>query len=254
MGRARRHVEWLAGKALSRRAEFRSEFVDLDRGIRVGNLEPEERITRILKARLSERHGCGMICDRWGRGVHWQWICWVPEPNKRAKPTSSCHNFASGKFFVAVDREERTFQAGVQIERAPKRPDPGDADGFPVRVERDWDWNVFLRALRGEELPRLLSRLVREGFLIRVGAFESLREFRRGDWDLAGCRRAAGRFSPREWGGFQLFWPMGEEEVKATPGPEIIDAVLAVFDEVAPVLDLCMYSRCLKVGKGAPSP
>ncbi len=52
------------------------------------------------------------------------------------------------------------------------------------------------------------------------------------------------RFSATEWGGFQLFWPMPEKEVKATPGPDIIDAVMAVFDEVTPVMNLCMYVPC----------
>jgi hypothetical protein len=53
-------------------------------------------------------------------------------------------------------------------------------------------------------------------------------------------------FSLTEWGGFQLFWPMSEKEVLATAGDEIVDAVLAVFDELAPAMNLCMYSPCLK--------
>jgi hypothetical protein len=53
---------------------------------------------------------------------------------------------------------------------------------------------------------------------------------------------------PRQWGGFQLFWPMREREVKDTPGPEILDAVAAVFDAVVPAMRLCMYAPCLREG------
>ena len=242
MGRARDHTDSLAGKIFRRGGEFQSEYLDFDRGVRVGHLEPEERITQIIKAQLSRRHETRMICDRWGRGVYWQWICWVPEPNKKAKPLSSQQNFASAKFFVAIDREERIFQSGMQVERAPKRP---AEDDWPIRLEKDWDWHVLLRALRSEALPRILRRLLREGFRIRVGPFERLMEYDRKTWDLEDCLRKARSFSPVNWGGFQLFWPMSAEEVKATPGPDIIEAILAVFDEVTRAMNLCMYSPCL---------
>src|SRR4029453_11093647 len=35
------------------------------------------------------------------------------------------------------------------------------------------------------------------------------------------------------------------QEVQATPGPELIEAILAVFAEVTPVMNLCMYAPCL---------
>jgi hypothetical protein len=38
---------------------------------------------------------------------------------------------------------------------------------------------------------------------------------------------------------------MSEQEVQATPGPELIEAILAVFAEVTPVMNLCMYAPCL---------
>lgn len=250
MGTSKIHAQRLASGILSRRGGFRSEFLDFDRGIRVGHLEPSERITQLLKARLAERHGCRMLCDRWGRGVYWQWICWVPEPNRRAKPSSSGHNFASAKFFVAIDREGRTFQSGLQIERAPVRP---PEDDWGIRVEKDWDWHVFRRALRGERLPRLIASLLREGFRVRVGPFESLTEFDRRAWDPAACLRRT-RFSPPEWGGFQLFWPMSEREVRDSAGEDIVDAVEAVFEAVAPAMQLCMFAPCLRLGEGGAAP
>jgi hypothetical protein len=244
MGRARRHAAWLATKVSASRGRFQSEFIDFERGIRVGHLEPDERITQILKRRLTERHGVDMICDRWGRGVYWQWICWVPEPNRRAKPISSAYNFASSKFFVSVDRDERRFQAGLQIERAPKR---ASSEGADLLLEPDWDWNVLLRALRPEgTLPRRLGGLLREGFRIRVGAFDSLLEYTRTTWDAAACRRRAATFAPTSWGGFQLFWPIPEREVRSTTGSDLIDAVLAVFEELIPVANACMVAPCLR--------
>ena len=129
----------------------------------------------------------------------------------------------------------------MQVERAPKRP---DAQG-PLTVETDWDWHVLLKALSEDTLPHHLSRLLREGFRIRVGAFASRTEYAHYNWDLNACRRKAQRFSATAWGGFQLFWPMPEQEVQATHGPELVEAIMAVFAEVTPVMNLCMYAPCL---------
>lgn len=243
MGRAKDQLQRVTGNIFARRAAFHSEYLDFDRGIRVGHLDAEERITQIIKKRLAERHGARMICDRWGRGVYWQWICWVPEPNRRAKPSSSACNFSSAKFFVSIDREERVFQSGMQVERAPRR---AAEDEEALTLEKDWDWHVLLRALRAEELPRRLRRLLRDGFRIRVGSFDSLVEYDHRRWDLDACRRKAQRFAPSAWGGFQLFWPMSEREVGGTAGPDMIDAIIAMFDEVTPAMNLCMYEPCLR--------
>jgi hypothetical protein len=224
---------------------FQSSFIDFRRGIRVGRLDRWERITQILKALLVSRHGVEMVCDRWGRGVYWQWICWVPKPNRDAKPVSSAYNFSSVKFFVAVDREDLVFQSGMQIERAPIKP---GKDDWGVKVQRDWDWHVMLKALGQDALPRAIRRLLREGFRVRVGPFSELREYSAKTWDAAACRRIAQRFAAHEWGGLQLFWPMPASEVESASGADIIQAVTAVFDEVAPAMNLCMYAPCLKSG------
>jgi hypothetical protein len=47
---------------------FRPEFLDCPRGIRVGNLEDHERITRILKLALEARYQQPFVTERWGRG------------------------------------------------------------------------------------------------------------------------------------------------------------------------------------------
>ncbi len=242
MGSIRDEDHAFASQLVDRQGTFRSEYLDFERGIRVGRLEVEERLTQILKHRLTERYGVRMICDRWGRGVYWQWLCWVPEPNKKAKPLSAGHNFGSTKFYVTIDREHRVFHSGMQVERAPKHP----AEKWPLTVEHDWDWHVLLKALSKDALPRHLSRLLSEGFRIRVGAFASRTEYTQNTWDLNACRRKAQRFSAKAWGGFQLFWPMPEREVQATSGPELVNAIMAVFAEVTPVMNLCMYAPCLQ--------
>ena len=50
------------------RPAFRREFLDFERGIRMGGLEPNERITQIGKAHLVARHGQLFIIDKWGGG------------------------------------------------------------------------------------------------------------------------------------------------------------------------------------------
>jgi hypothetical protein len=231
----------VVSQRVDRQGTFRSEYLDFERGIRVGHLAVEARLTQILKRRLTDRYGVRMLCDRWGRGVYWQWLCWVPEPNKRAKPLSAGHNFGSTKFYATIDRVQRVFHAGMSVERAPQPP---PAPWVPT-VEKDWDWHVLLGALHEAALPRHLSPLLGEGFRIRVGAYASPTEYDQHTWDLSACRRQAQRFSATEWGGFQLFWPMPEHEVRATSGPDLVEAIMAVFAAVAPVMNLCMYAPCL---------
>jgi len=226
-------------------SSFRPEFLDFERGIRMGHLEPEERITQILKAALAERHGIRFICDRWGRGVHWQWICWVPEPARKAKPISSGVNFGCAKYYIMVDREERVFQSGMQIERAALRAGRGSGD---IVLADDWDWHSLLRRLRpSDAFARDLRRRLADGFVARAGAFESLQTFRgRRFPGVAAVARACRSIPADEWGGFQLFYPMPEEEVRATPGPEIVEAILAVFDALAPMMNRVLQVPCLR--------
>src|SRR5512136_551040 len=99
----------LGRRAASEPPAFRPEWIDFDRGIRVGNLEPHQRITQILKLGLESRHGASFVIDRWGRGAFWQWICWLPRANREAKPLSHDVNFGCAKLFIAVDQQERVF-------------------------------------------------------------------------------------------------------------------------------------------------
>ncbi len=217
---------------------FRPEWIDFERGIRVGNLEPHERITQILKHRLEETYTTAFVTDRWGRGVYWQWICWVPKENRQAKPVSSSVNFGSAKLFISLDKEGRRFQFGMTVERGVQRGRPS----FPgILLKPDWDWHRLMKqCVKGSPLDRELARLVRrEGFTASLGgagASFTASTFR----SAAQLRAAAARAPAGEWAGFSLFYPMPESEVRSASGYEIVQAVLGAFTEVVPAMNMCM--------------
>jgi hypothetical protein len=68
-------AEWCTLRSLVR---FRPESFDFDRGLRVGNLEDHEQVTRILKVALEARYGQPFVTERWGREVCWRWIGLFP--------------------------------------------------------------------------------------------------------------------------------------------------------------------------------
>jgi hypothetical protein len=223
-------------------AAFRGEWIDFEHGIRVGNLEPHERITQIFKYHLETRYRQRFTCDRWGRGVFWQWICWVPRSNRDAKPVSHDVNWSCAKFFISVDQQERVFKAGAQVERGPAE----GPEEFPgCRLKPDWDWHRFAAGLRaGSALERELTRLIRrEGFVARIGDWEWMAGFDAKSFrSVTQLRAALRRVGPRDWAGFQLYYPFPEEEVRSMAGHELVEAVAAVFAEVAPAMNAWLQS------------
>jgi hypothetical protein len=101
---------------------FRPDLLDFKRGIHVGNLEENERITRILKLALEARYGQPFVTERWGRGVYWRWIGFLARANREAKPISSKVSFGCAKYFISLDPEESTFKCGMQVERGYLKP------------------------------------------------------------------------------------------------------------------------------------
>ncbi|MBI5395834.1 MAG: hypothetical protein HZA91_11100 [Verrucomicrobia bacterium] len=221
-------------------AAFRGEWIDFERGLRVGNLEPHERITQIFKYHLESRYRQPFTCDRWGRGVFWQWICWVPRKNRDAKPVSHDVNWSCAKFFISVDQEERVFKAGAQVERGPAE----GPEEFPGCVLKpDWDWHRFAAGLRaGSALERELARLIRrDDFVARIGDWERMESFNAKNFRSAAQLRAAlRRVGPRDWVGFQLYYPFPEKEVRSMTGHELVQAVAAVFGETTPAMNTWM--------------
>jgi hypothetical protein len=219
---------------------FRGEWIDFERGLRVGNIEPHERITQILKFHLEQRYRTSFVTDRWGRGVYWQWICWLSRANREAKPTSNKVNFGCAKFFIMADTEKKIFKSGLQIERGyAQGPEP-----YPgCLLKADWDWHRFIKqCTSGTELDNELHRLLkREGFVVEVGDFENNTVFNARNFNSASqIREAAKKYPKRAWAGFQLYYPMPEREVRASTGYELVKAICDVFAEVTPVMNCCM--------------
>lgn len=216
---------------------FRPEYLDFRRGIRVGNLEENARITRILKLELEFLYGEAFVTERWGRGVFWRWIGFLPRSNRTAKPISPHVSFGCSKLFLEVDTESQLFSCGLQIERGRLKRGPG---GSKFVLQPDWDWHRLMKALRpGHAMERELKRLVgREGFRIHAGSWEQPQA---PGWRGVSALRKTLRAAPGdEWAGFQLYYPMTEAEVNATTGLDLVDAMMAVFREVTPFMNLCM--------------
>lgn len=219
---------------------FRPEWIDFEHGLRVGNLEPHERITQILKHHLEQTYGTGFVTDRWGRGVYWQWICWLPRANREAKPISNGVNFGCAKLFITTDREPDVFKSGLQIERGyAQGPEP-----YPgCLLQEDWDWHRLVKqCAAGTVLDRELQRLLkREGFVAEVGDWEANAVFNAGNFKSARqIREALIPYPAREWVGFQLYYPMPASEVRDCTGYELIQAICGVFAEVIPAMNACM--------------
>jgi len=241
----------LAVPPLPVRPAFRREFLDFERGIRMGNLEPNERITQIIKHDLVGRHGRDFIIDKWGRGRFWQWICWVVRADRDAKPISSGYNFSCAKFYISLERDERHLAAGLQIERAALRTGRKRGAADEVYAEKDWDFYRLVKGLRkGTPLEKELRRLVTvEGFAAGIGGtFEGYKAFRGKRWGgVEAVRRAAAAVPDDAWGWFQLYYPIPEKELNAMDGSEIVATILAIFDEVTPTMNLVMAEPFLTV-------
>jgi hypothetical protein len=222
---------------------FRAEFLDFQRGIRVGNLEDNERITRILKLALESRYGQPFVTERWGRGVYWQWIGYLPRANRTAKSLSSHVSFGCSKFFLMVDKAEKVFKCGMQVERGYVNAPREYRD---CELRSDWDWHRLLAALKPKSaMENELKRLVKEGFVIHAGSREEDRARFSGD-DFPGVlklRRVLGAAPKNHWAGFQVYYPMAERDMRDATGVDLVEAMLAVFAEVTPAMNLCMEIR-----------
>ncbi|HVN80947.1 MAG TPA: hypothetical protein VMW38_18300 [Terriglobia bacterium] len=220
---------------------FQPEFLDFQRGIRVGNLEDNQRITRILKLALEGRYQQSMVTERWGRGVFWQWIGFLSRANRSAMPVSSHVSFGCSKFFITVDTEEKLFKCGLQVERGYEKA-PKD---YPqCELKPDWDWHRLVRALKPKgHMERELRRLVmQEGFRVHAGGWDvRARSFSKSNFpDMRTLRKILNAAPAEEWAGFQVYFAMKEVEVRGFLGADLVDAMMAIFDEVAPLMNRCM--------------
>ena len=231
---------------------FRPEFLDFRRGIRVGNLEENERITRILKLALEARYQQGFVTERWGRGVFWQWIAFLPRANREAKPLSSHVSFGCSKFFISVETDEKVFKCGLQIERGYVKAPRSYRE---CQLRSDWDWHRLMKGLRpASPVERELRRLIGpEGFSLYAGSWETeMVLFSQEDFpSVHKIRRLLEAAPKNHWAGFQLFYPMTEEEVRNATGVDLVESMLAVFREVTPLMNLTMQ---IKLAEGGQTP
>ncbi len=233
-------------------AGFRPEFLDFDRGIHVGNLEENQRITRILKLGIEARYRQSFVTERYGRGVYWRWIGFLARANREAKPLSSGVSFGCSKFFISVEPEEKLFKCGLQVERGFLKAPRG---GREWRLQEDWDWNRLLGALKtGGLVDRELARLLKEGFSIFGGSWGSGGETISARDAYPGARKlrkSLEKAPGNDWAGLQVFYPMTPEEVRGSAGPDLVDSMLAVFEEVRPLMNACSQIE-LELPRNAP--
>ena len=219
---------------------FRPEFLDFRRGIHVGNLKDNERITRILKLALESRYRQIFVTDRWGRGVYWQWIGYLAKANRAAKPISSNVSFGCSKFFIMIDKDERLFKCGLQVERGFLKAPEGQAR-FELRD--DWDWHRLLKALKPKgPMEKELKRLVtREGFWLRAGSWHSevLRFSKSAFPTMSQLRSRLEKAPGNGWAGFMMYFPMDEQAVQRSSGTDLVESMIAIFEEVTPAMRLC---------------
>jgi hypothetical protein len=222
---------------------FQNEFLDFQKGIHVGNLEENQRITRILKLALEARYQEQFVTERFGRGVYWQWIGFLLRSNRSAMPMSSKVSFGCSKFYLTVDMEEQLFKCGFSVERGMIDP-PAD---FPkIKLMPDWDWHRLLAELKPDsKLMQELKRLiVREGFHIEAGNWENqIKVSRSALSDPAKLKKTLEAAAPASWAGFQVYYAMSEKEVRSSSGVDLIEAMMAIFDEVTPAMNQCMQIR-----------
>jgi hypothetical protein len=219
---------------------FLPEYLDFQKGIHVGNLQENQRITRILKLALEARYQESFVTERYGRGVYWQWIGFLPRSNRDAKPISSKVSFGCSKFYLTIDTDGRLFKCGFSVERGMIRP-PAN---FPkIGLKSDWDWHRLLQSLTpsgamASELKRLVQR---EGFRVEAGNWENNLMLDKNRFpSMASLKKALESAAPAEWAGFQVFYPMPEKEVQSSSGVDLVESMMAIFDEVTPAMNLCM--------------
>lgn len=228
------------GKAVPRAAiGFLPQYLDFKRGIRVGNLEDNQRITRILKLAIEDAFQESFVTERYGRGVYWQWIGFISRANRAAKPVSSNVSFGCSKFFLTVDPYDKLFKCGFSVERGYIKAPPEYGD---ITLKPDWDWNRLLKHCKPESaLYRELKRLVtREGFVIDAGCWDDRTTFRKKSLPEPGRLLKALRSASRDaWAGFSVYYPMKEKEVSSASGADLVDSMMAVFREVTPAMNEC---------------
>ena len=79
---------------------------------------------------------------------------------------------------------------------------------------------------------------------MHAGSWDQSQRYGKGDFPGAGRLRRALQSAPAgDWCGFQLYYLMEEPEVQNSTGLDLVEAMLAIFHEVTPAMNLCMQVR-----------
>jgi len=221
---------------------FQNEFLDFQKGIRVGHLEDNQRITRILKLALEARYREEFVTERFGRGVYWQWIGFVSRSNRSSKPLSSKNSFGCSKFFLMIDQQDQLFKCGFSVERGMI---VSPAEFQQTQLQPDWDWHRLLDGLtHSSPLEKELKRLVeREGFSIDAGNWENRHTVSRKFPGVEELKKILIAAPPDAWTIFQAYYPMRERDIRTSTGADLVDAMMAIFRETTPAINLCMQTQ-----------
>jgi hypothetical protein len=89
-----------------------------------------------------------------------------------------------------------------------------------------------------KELKRLVSR---EGFVVEAGGWHDREPLGKNNFpSMAKIKRILTQAPGEDWAGFQVYYPMSEKEVLSTSGVDLIESMMAIFEEVTPAMNLCM--------------
>ena len=97
---------------------FRPEYLDFRRGIHVGNLEENERITRILKLALEARYQQAFVTERWRRARLLEWIALLPRADREASRFLPMSALAARSFSSRWIRSRRCSSADCRSSAA----------------------------------------------------------------------------------------------------------------------------------------
>jgi hypothetical protein len=89
-----------------------------------------------------------------------------------------------------------------------------------------------------KEIERLV---LHEGFAVFAGSWSAgaVSFSKKSPPALGSLRKALCQAPADDWAGFQIYYPMERKEVQQCTGVDLIDSLLAVFDEVTPAMNLC---------------
>jgi hypothetical protein len=92
-------------------------------------------------------------------------------------------------------------------------------------------------------MARELERLVRrEGFLLHAGSWgEEPALFSKTNYPGPTALRRVLEAAPKNhWAGLQVYYRMSETDVQRATGLDLVEAMMAVYREVLPIMNLCM--------------